>query len=135
MTLLPPYSTNVWRAILVSAGLLFVIGAVFLFSDRCSTFNFNRGLKKEKEKIANTIGEISNIKEQQANLALQEAEKRGELARDQETLANAVYGQDEAKKEVNAALANYNKALAANSNTNATAKDIEDALKRLQDTP
>lgn len=118
----------------IPAGLL-LIGAILFGMDKCSDYRFERGLKKEKEKIANTIGEISNIKEQQANLALQEAEKRGELVRDQETLANKVYGQDEAKKEVNAALANYNKALAANSNTNATAKDIEDALKRLQDTP
>jgi len=113
------------------AGLV-LISAVLFGIDRCGTWRANRDIAKDKQKIANTVAEISNISNQIGNLEQQKAEKQGELNRDLETLANNVYGRDEIKKEANAALGNYQRAVNANANTNATARQIEDALKKLE---
>lgn len=114
----------------IPAGLV-LIAAVLFGLDRCGTWQANRGIQKDKEKIANTVSQIANIKTEIANLQNQEAEKRGELARDVETLTNQVFGREEAKAEANKALANYNAALAANSNVNATAQDFTNILEKL----
>lgn len=112
MTLLPPYSTNVWRAILVSAGLLFVIGAVFLFSDKCSTFNFNRGMKQANANLAKEIDKLSNIQDQQATkekelqqLAIDEAVQKQAIiqaAKDKDEAAKIERGAQIAANQANA---------------------------------
>jgi len=91
----------------------------------------NRTNQKAKDKIANTVANIANINAQVANLQLQDAEQRGELKKDVETLQTQTFGREDAKKETNAALANFNKALASNSNVNATQDDIQKALDKL----
>lgn len=126
-------SAKTWRIVGISALGLVLIGVVLFGIDRCGTWKANRSIEKDKQKIANTVAEISNISNQISNLELQKAEKQGELNRDVETLANNVYGRDEAKAETNAALANYQRAVRANVNANATAKQIEEALKKLED--
>lgn len=89
-------------------------------------------MRKEKQKIENTINEIKEIKAQQEALAIQEAEKRGELKKDVETLANATYGREEAKREANNALANYNKIVNSGANVNATLDDLSNVLEKLK---
>ena len=111
---------------------LLALGAILWASNWASNWVDRRSIEKDKQKIANTVVEINDIKAQQANLALQEAEKRGELKRDQEELEKNIFGQEDAKKEVNAALTNYNKAVNANVNTNATAEDLQKALDKLK---
>lgn len=111
--------------------LILFAGALWGIS-KLSTGWQDRGIRKEKQKIDNTIQEIANIKAQQANLAEKEAEKRGELKTDMELLANATFGREEAKKEANQALANYNKAVNANTNVNASLKDLENVLEKLK---
>lgn len=115
----------------IPAGLL-LLAAILFGLDRCGTWKANRGIEKDKAKIANTVSEISNVKGQINELELKRAELQGELNRDVETLANNVFGQEAAKVETNQALANFNAALKANSNVNATAQQIEEALKRLE---
>ena len=112
-------------------GLVLIV-AVLFGVQKCSDWRFDRGVRKDKQKIANTLGEIANIKSEQANLALQEAEKRGELKKDMEDLANKTFGRDEAKQAANAALANFNAALASNSNVDRTSDDILKKLEELE---
>ena len=109
--------------------LLLLAGALWGIS-KLSTGWQDKGIRKEKQKIDNTIKEIEAIKAQQDALAVQEAEKRGELQVDLEHLANATYGREEAKIEANQALANYNKSV--NANVNANLQDLKDVLEKLK---
>lgn len=131
MNIWPPYTTQVWKIIGGCVGGLIVLGFVLFTFDKCGTWRENRSTKKDKEKIANTVNEIANISNQISNLEIQKAEKQGELKRDVEILANQTFGLEEAKKETNAALSNFNKALQANSNVNATAEDFRRILEKL----
>lgn len=90
-----------------------------------------RGLKKDREKIANTVAEISNVNAQIGELNQKKAELQGELNRDVEDMKGKVFGLDETKKEVNAAQANFNAALKANSNIDVTAQDFIKKLEEL----
>lgn len=111
--------------------LLLFAGALWGIS-KLSTGWQDRGIRKEKQKIKNTINEIKDIKAQQEALAIQEAEKRGELKVDLETLSNATYGREEAKREANNALANYNKIVNSGANVNATLDDLSNVLEKLK---
>lgn len=134
MDLKPPYSPKVWKIIAGCAAGVVLIGVVLLAVDKISNWNTNRDFNNRKQKIANTVTEINDLKAKQANLAEQEAEKRGELKRDVEDLANQTYGREDIKRETNAALANYNKAVQSNSNVDATAEDLQRALDKLANT-
>jgi hypothetical protein len=133
MTLLPPYSPKVWKIIAACAGAIVLLALILFASSRISNYWTDRGIRKDKEKIANTVAEISNVKGQISELQQKEAELRGELGRDVETLQNNVYGHETAKGETNKALANYNAAVRSNSNVNATAEDLLKALERIKD--
>lgn len=115
----------------VCLGLFALLLFLFL-TDKLGSKWWDRGVRKEKQKIENTINEIKEIKAQQEALAIQEAEKRGELKKDVETLANATYGREEAKREANNALANYNKIVNSGANVNATLDDLSNVLEKLK---
>ncbi len=135
MNLAPPYSPRVWKILGgLAAGVLLLVLILFA-ADKVSNWRTNRDINKQKQKIANTVTEIGTIKDQISNLEQQKAEKQGELQRDVETLANQTYGLEDAKKETNAALANYNRALQTNSNVNATAEDLQRLVDKLANTP
>lgn len=133
--LAPPYSPRVWKILGgLAAGVLLLVLILFAV-DKVSNWRTNRDINKQKQKIANTVTEIGTIKDQISSLEQQKAEKQGELQRDVETLANQTYGLEDAKKETNAALANYNRALQTNSNVNATAEDLQRLVDKLANTP
>lgn len=126
-------SERTWKIIgAVVLGLL-LLGAVLFGIDRCGTWKADRAIKKDKGKITNTLANIANISDQIGNLELQKVEQKGQLNRDVEEYQNQTYGRDDAKAETNAALGNYQRALNANTNTNATAADFEKALRKLDD--
>lgn len=129
--MIPAFSEKTWKIIIAAGVGIIILGAVLFGLDRCGTWRANRGIAKDKQKIANTVAEIGNISNQISDLEKAKAEKQGELTRDVETMQNNVYGLDDAKAETNAALGNYQKAVNANTNTNATAQQIEEALKKL----
>lgn len=131
MSMTPALSTKAWKRVGIAIVGLAVLGAVLFGIDRCGTWKANRDIAKDKQKIANTVAEIGNISNQIGNLEQQKAEKQGELNRDVETMANNIYGREDAKTETNRALANFNAALKANANVNATAEDIQRALEKL----
>lgn len=114
------------------AGLIAVIGFGLFVVDRCDSYSANRKDKAAKDKIANTAKEIANISNVISNLEVQKAEKAGELNRDMEQLQKDIFGRDEAKAETNAALANFQKAVNANSNVNRSAEDLERILRELE---
>ena len=121
------------KKILGYLALVLIVFGVFLYAtDRVGNWWNERGIDKDKAKIANTIGNIANINAQISNLEIQKAEQQGELKKDTETLTNSVYGREEAKKEVNAALANFNRALNTNTGVDATAEQIQEALDKLK---
>lgn len=109
---------------------LIAIGGFLFLYDRIDAWWTDRGIRKEQEKVANTLKEISNTKLEQERLKLQEEAQRRQLETDIQELANQTYGREEAKKEANQALANYLRD--HNSNTNATAQDLKDALEKLK---
>lgn len=133
-------SPNIWerqtpviRAIVVGIALIVVVGGVLLLADKCGTYKSNKAINAAKGNIANTVNEISNVKVQIGNLEQKKAELDGRLQRDAETLANNVFGQDETKKVVNQALANYNAALKANSSVNVTAEDLKRIVNQVNE--
>lgn len=129
--MMPAFSERTWKIIGAAIAGVIILGAVLFGIDRCGTYRANKDTAKAKQKIANTVAEINDIGKTISNLEQKKAEKQGELNRDVETLQNNIYGLDDAKAETNAAIANFQKAVNANTNTNATAQQIEDALKKL----
>jgi len=113
--------------------VLVLIGGGLFACDKIGGHITDRGIRKDKEKIANTVAEISNVKGQISELQQKEAELRVELNRDVETLQNNVYGHETAKGETNKALANYNAAVRSNSNVNATAEDLLKVLEKIKE--
>jgi cell division protein FtsL len=113
------------------AGLILLVAILFLFQ-YCGNYWTQRKIDKDKAKIANTVAEISNVKGQISELEQKKAELQGELNRDKEALTNSLFGLDDAKREANQAIANFQKAVNSNTNTNATAQQIEDALRKLE---
>ncbi len=120
-----------WKLIGIALGLLFVLGLVLWLFATYDSWSFNRGQRKTKDKIVNTAQEIANIQTQIGELEKAKAEKHGELQRDMEQLQRDIYGREEAKQTTNAALANFNRAVASNSNVNRTAEDLERILREL----
>lgn len=108
MNLAPPYSTNVWKAIGVTVGLLLVIGAVLLFSDKCGTFMFSRGMSRANANLANAFNGLANIQDQQAAKEKELQELREQEARQKQVVADA------AKDAEQAAAAEREKQIAAN---------------------
>lgn len=121
------------RIIAYLVGGLLLILLVLFGAQKCGEWRTDRGLKKEKEKIANTVAEISNVDSQIDALKEKKAELQGELNRDVEDMQNKVFGLEETKKEVNAAKANYNAALAANANVDVTKEDLLKVLEKLNE--
>jgi hypothetical protein len=123
VNLTPPYTPNVWKAIGVAIGLIVIIGAVLMFSDKCSTFNFNRGMTKANANLANAFNGLANIQNQTAakekelqDLKLQEAAQKQaviDAAKDAEKAAKA---ERDAHIAANQAVANVQSVNAADFN-------------------
>lgn len=125
-------SANKGKLIAIALGLVLLVGVIFWISDSYGTWSFGRGQNKAKEQIANTAKEIANIQTEIANLENRKSEKQGELKRDTEALSNSLFGLEEAKKETNAAIANFQKAVNNNSNVNRSLEDLDKVLEKLE---
>ncbi len=121
------------RIIGYCVGGLLLLLLVLFGVQQCGNWRTDRGLAKDKAKIANTVAEISNVDAQIGELQEKKAELQGELNRDVEDMQNKVFGLDETKKEVNAAKANFNAAIANNSNVDATKEDFLKVLEKLNE--
>lgn len=129
----PGFIARHWPKFMIGLAALLVLGFVLWLFDVGGRIWGDRQLSKDKQQIANTAKEIANLTTEIANLEQQRAEKRGELNRDMETLANNTFGLEEAKKATNAALANFNAAVNANSSdVDRTADDLERVLRQLE---
>jgi uncharacterized protein (DUF2164 family) len=116
MDFTPPYKPNTWRAIAVAVGLLIVIGLVLFLSQKCGTWNFNRGMKQANANLANAINGLANIQDQKAA-----KEKELQQLNEQEAGQKQVVA-DAAKDAEQAAAAERDAQIAANqaaSNVNA----------------
>lgn len=114
----------------VLAGLI-VLGLVLFGIDRCSTWRTNRDIEARKANVNAALANIANV---EANIAFdkgrQEEQKAAVNAATQDYLM-AVNATDEARSEVNAALANVEKAKNANQ-ANVSIRELEEKLKRLE---
>ena len=131
MNLLPPYSTTVWKAIGVSIGLMFLIGAVLFGIDRCSAWNSNRKIEKARQAVNAALSNLANA---QTNLAVDKAEEARrvedvKIATNQ--LIEASNATDRARAETNQALSNLASAVNANLPVNTTSEDIQRRLDEL----
>lgn len=120
------------KLIAIALAAVLVFAAILWALDAFDSWSFNRSHTKAKEQVANTAKEIANIQTEITNLETKKAEKVGELKRDTEALTNSLFGLDEAKKETNAALANLQKAVNANTNVDRSVQDLEKVLEKLQ---
>lgn len=120
------------RIALTIAGLIVLIGLVLFVIDRCDAYRTKKGTDATTKEIVNIAVERANVNAQIGNLKLKEAELGGKLEGLQEQLTDEVFGLEEVKKETNAAIANYNKALNTNSNVNRSIEDLENVLRRLE---
>lgn len=120
------------KRLLVYAGLGLLLLGVGLFLWQCGDdYLFKSKVQKQKDEIANELKEITNVSNQIIEL---EKKKEGlalNVNAATEELKKDLFGLEEAKKETDEALANFQRAVNANDNVNRTAQDLEDALKRL----
>lgn len=117
-----------WVIVAAIAGLL-LLAYLFASVDSC---RFQSRQDKLKADVNSAVKEIGNINSQIANLNERKAEVKEGIKRDTEELVQSIEGHEEAKKATNAALANYNAAVNANSNVDRSAQDILDALEKLK---
>jgi hypothetical protein len=111
-------------------GLLLVGTALFLY--QCGgDYAFKSKVQKDKDAIANTAKEIANISNTIVNLELQKESLKTNVNAATEQLQKDLFGHEDAKKETNQALGNFQKAVNANANIDRTLEDLNKALERL----
>lgn len=102
---------------------------IIAYQGSCS---FRRGQNKTKEAINANIAEIGNLTNQITNLEIKREGVREGVKGDMQDLQRDIYGREEAKREANQALANYQRAVNANSNIDRTAEDLNRILRELE---
>lgn len=111
--------------------VLVILGAVLFGIDRCSTWRANRDIEARKANVNAALSNIANI---EANIAFdkgrQEEQKQAVNAATQDYLT-AVNATNEVREEVNAALANVEKAKNANQ-ANVSIRELEEKLRKLE---
>jgi hypothetical protein len=118
---------------LLILGLIIVlVGSALYITDCGSNYFFNRGVKKDKEAIANNLDKATEAK---ANIAENEKVLVGvntNINAHTEDLLKQVYGREEIKVQVNQAIANYQIAVSTNTNVDRTAEDLK---RKIQEIP
>jgi hypothetical protein len=108
--------------------LLFVAG----YLTQCGgNWMFWRGVKKDKQAIANQMQQADAVRSEIGNLQNVNAQIQTNINADTQALANQVYGREEIKAQTDQALANYQKAVNANSNVDKAAEDLNRVLEKL----
>jgi chromosome segregation ATPase len=126
-------SVVAYKTVFIAIGLLVVLALVAAYISYCgSNWSFNRGIRKEKEAIANKTAEIANKTTRIDELKQERDQDVGELKVLTNNLANANVADENARAEVNRAVANLAKAVNANSNVNATVEDVNRKLDQLE---
>lgn len=120
------------RTGLIVIGLVIVlVGSVLWMTDCGSGYLFNRGVRKDKEAIANNLDKAKEVK---ANIAADEKvlnEVNVNINADTQELLKQVYGREEIKAQVNQAIANYQEAVRSNANIDRTAEDLKRKIQEL----
>lgn len=144
--LIPIDFSAVWQSAKNNKGkiIIFVLAGVLLllamfFTDRCGTWSYKHFEKKKKAEIANTVAQIKEVQSEiaQERGDIRELEGKKQVLKEQLTtqtaeLANLMSLSAEQHEAVNQAQANYNAALRANTNVNATAQDLQDQIDKLE---
>jgi F0F1-type ATP synthase membrane subunit b/b' len=128
---IPALSTKGWRNVGIAAACIAGLGLVLWLVSVQESCSFRRGVESDKQAIKDKLVEAENLEQQAANLQLQAAEKRGEIKRDTENLANAVNATDAAREETNRALANYEN-MRNTKHANTTEADLLEKLDKLK---
>lgn len=121
------FTSRVFWLIVVAVVGLALLAYLLTSVDSC---RFQSKQDKLKADVNTAIKEIGNINAQVANLNEKKAEVLEGVKRDTAELVESTAIHEEAKKETNAALANYAKAVNANSNVDRSAAEI---LKKLEE--
>jgi hypothetical protein len=117
---------------LLILGLIIVlVGSALYITDCGSSYFFNRGVDKLKANVNAAINDAANIKQQEANLEQKKIEANANVNAAVSDLQRQTYGHEQDKAITNQALANFNKALASNSNIDRTAEDLKRQIERL----
>lgn len=131
MNWLPPYSTNVWKAIGVAVGLLMLIGALLFAAKSCDNWRDERAIDKARKQVNAALANLANA---QANLQadkLEEAKRIEDVKHATNQVLQATNATDAAKTQTNAALANLGNAVNANIPIGTTADDLNRRLEEL----
>lgn len=131
MSLAPPYKPSTWKAIIVSAVLLAVIGVTLLFSDRCGTYFGDRSIRKGLENVNAAMANVNAAKAVVGNDRVDEGVVVEQVTQAVSDVIAASNATDQAKTEANAALANYRASVNANRPTGTTQADLEKKLAAL----
>jgi len=117
--------------IAIVAGVLVLIGLSLWGYQGVQNWRFNSKQEKLQGNINAALQDAANVKQQAANLDVKRVEAQANVNAAVKEYQNAVFGLDDAKRETNQALANYQKAVNANGNINATADDVLKAIDKL----
>lgn len=120
-----------WKVTAVGVGLLILIGFVAFTVDRCGKSRDQKDTDEKKAAINANVAEIGNITNQITNLEVRREGLKEGVNRDMQDLQKDIYGREEAKREANQALANFQRAIDSNSNVNRSAEDLERVLRNL----
>ena len=119
------------KPVYIGLGLLVLLGAVLFTIKKVSDWNFSRGVKHDKQAIANQVAEIANTQAEIANLSVKKAEQVANVAKDTQALLDAANASQQARNATNGALSNLAAAVNANRSVDVSAIDIQRKLDEL----
>lgn len=118
--------------ILIGSVLVLLAGWFFLW-DAASDWWWKRTAAKTKAAIETKVEEKKQIEQQIQNLQLEKARIDGEIIVETEELNKDLVVNEDLKKQADVALENYKKAVETKSDTDRSAQDLIDALKKLEE--
>lgn len=124
-------SVKKYRIVFIAIGLLILIGFFLWLFSTIDTWWFWRGVKKDKQVIANHIQNVANLQKEISNL---EAHKAAEMERarlEAERLLADQNATNAQRANTNAALEKMNEAINTNRG-NVNAADIDKLLEQLK---
>ena len=119
------------KPVYIGIGLLVLLIVVWGAFTGIQNVRRDRKTDKLKANVNQALTEAVNVKQQISNLEQKQIEANANVNATVKEYQQEVFGHEQDKVVTNQALANFNKAMTANSNVSATAEDVLKALDKL----
>lgn len=122
-----------WKILAIVGAIVVAFGVWFFAADQISDYLADRRAKKVRESVEQKELEKKDLQVQITELEKKKAQLDGEIIAETEELNKDLEVLPDLKKQADEALANHKKAVETKSDTDRTAQDLIDALKRLEE--